>query len=469
MKPEVHLKAARRLSEFWQPLFTGSYRSRIFGATATIGAAIVFAKVAAMLKETVVAWRFGTSNELDAFYVALLVPFSVINIVGSSLQTAFIPTYIRVHEQEGTEAAETLFSGLLLWAGAILLLIVVLLISLAPFYLPHLAAGFSREKLDLTFRLLCLTAPLVLLSSFVALWSAALNAHGNFALASITPIVTTLITILLLVTVQSSGVLVLPFSLLAGTSLELLLLHSGLRKTGFRFRSFSNLPIQHLNKILWDFCPLALGSLLLSAGVLIQLALVARLSSGSVSAWNYANKLITLPIGLTATALSTAIIPFFSRMAAQRDFNQLNATVKYYLKVTMIVTVPLTALLMFFSTDVTRLAFQRGALVSADVAQISSIFLFLALQVPFYVAGALMARLLLSLHANWLVISVSGISLVVNALLSYLLMQKMGVRGTALATSLMYLTSFLLLGTLAYRKLQREQAREGYHATLQVE
>lgn len=460
MKPKAHIKSSKRLSEYWQPLFTGSYRNRILGATATIGTAIVLVKVAATLKEAVVAWRFGTSDELDAFYVALLVPFSIINIVNGSLQTAFIPIYIRVHEQEGIEFAEALFSGLFWFAGVLLLFVIVLLISLAPLYLPYLAAGFIYEKVDLTFRLLCLTAPLVLLSSLVALWSATLNAQGNFALASTTPIVTTLVTVLLLVTTRSAGVFVLPIGLLAGTSLEILLLHTGLRKTGFRFRSFSNLPINHLKRVWREFCPLALGSLLLSTSLLIQLALIARLSSGSVSAWNYANKLVALPIGLMGTALGTATIPFFSRMVAKQDFKQLRAAITHYLKIILLLTVPLTAGLIFFSVDVTRLVFQRGALVGADVEQVSSIFSFLVMQVPFYVAGVLLARLLHSLNANRLVLAVSAVSLVVNASLSYLLMQRMEAQGVALATSLMYLTSFLLLGAFAYGKLRHKQAAE---------
>jgi len=53
-------------------------------------------------KELVVAWRFGISNELDAFLIALLVPSFIINLVAGSFNSSFIPTYIRVRELENS-------------------------------------------------------------------------------------------------------------------------------------------------------------------------------------------------------------------------------------------------------------------------------------------------------------------------------------------------------------------------------
>lgn len=431
----------------------------MFGATAVVGAAVVLAKVAAMLKEAAVAWCFGTGSDLDAFYVALLIPFSLINVAGGSLQTAFIPVYVRVQEREGARAAEALFSNLLLWTGAALVCATAFIVLLAPLYLPHLAAGFSREKIELTFRLLCLTAPLVLLSGLAGVCGAALNAHGRFALASTTPIITTFLVVVLLTAARPLGVYVLPAGLLIGGALELMSLLVGLRCVGIRL-CFGDNSRQHLRQVWRAFWPLSVGSLLLSATVLVQLALVARLAAGSVAAWNYANKLVALPLGLTATALGTAAVPLFSRLVAARDFKQLRATLGSSLKLSLATTLPLAAALMLFSEDVTRLVFQRGAFGSGDAQQVGRILFFLALQIPFYVGGVLTARLLTALGENRLIALVSAVSLTVNALLGYWLVQRMGAPGVALAVSLMYVASFLLNGGLAYRQWPRQSKCE---------
>lgn len=91
---------------------SGSINRRIFKAAVAIAIATVLVKLAALAKEMVVAWRFGTGDELDAFNVAQNIPFLLISIAGTSFQTAFIPTYIQVQQREGSQAAQQLFSTL---------------------------------------------------------------------------------------------------------------------------------------------------------------------------------------------------------------------------------------------------------------------------------------------------------------------------------------------------------------------
>lgn len=81
---------------------------QLLNASFAVALTILFVKLAAILKEMIVAWRFGTSDDLDAFTVALIVPFSLVSIVAASFQSAFIPVYVRVQELEGNEAAQSL-------------------------------------------------------------------------------------------------------------------------------------------------------------------------------------------------------------------------------------------------------------------------------------------------------------------------------------------------------------------------
>ncbi len=55
------------LLTFWKKLTSGSNNRKIFGAAITVGMGTLFVKIAAMSKELIVAWRFGTQDELDAF------------------------------------------------------------------------------------------------------------------------------------------------------------------------------------------------------------------------------------------------------------------------------------------------------------------------------------------------------------------------------------------------------------------
>jgi putative peptidoglycan lipid II flippase len=117
-----------------------------FRAAVTVGLMTALVKVAAAGKELVVAWRFGTGDALDAFLVAFLVPSFITSVVAGSFNAAFIPTYIRVREQEGVEAAQKLFSGVTVWSFGLLLITTSLMVVTAPLYLQAIAAGFSPDN-----------------------------------------------------------------------------------------------------------------------------------------------------------------------------------------------------------------------------------------------------------------------------------------------------------------------------------
>src|SRR5215211_3198780 len=80
-----------------------SVNRRIFAALATVGAAGLLLKVGAMARDVVVASYFGTSDAVDAFFIALTVPTFAINIITGSLPAALVPAYLRVSRAEGAE------------------------------------------------------------------------------------------------------------------------------------------------------------------------------------------------------------------------------------------------------------------------------------------------------------------------------------------------------------------------------
>ena len=155
---------------YWQKLTSGSVNRKILGAAFIVGFLTAFVKLAAFVKELVVAWRFGTGDEIDAFLIAFVVPSFIVNVVAASFSSALVPTYIKVLEKEGRKSADKLFSGVVLCGLFLLGITTIVAVCTAPIYLPWIASGFSSEKLDLTFRLLCAISPFVLLSGMMSLW-----------------------------------------------------------------------------------------------------------------------------------------------------------------------------------------------------------------------------------------------------------------------------------------------------------
>jgi putative peptidoglycan lipid II flippase len=196
------------------------------------------------------------------------------------------------------------------------------------------------------------------------------------------------------------------------------------------------------------------GSFLMGSTSLVEQSMAAMLGPGSVSALAYGSKVTALLLGIGSVAVSTAVLPHFSRMVTRGDWSGVRHTLLTYARLIVLITLPLTVVLIYFSEPVVRLLFQRGAFTEADTQLVAWVQALHTLQIPVFVLGILIVRLISALQANRILMWGAGINLLFNIAATYLLMKWLGVAGIALSTSLMYLlsTSFLLYMALRFMK-----------------
>jgi len=437
----------------WTRWANTSTNRKIFSATLVITFLSFSAKLATVGKEIIVAASFGTGDALDAFLIAFLIPSFAIIVISGSFNAAFIPTYIQVRQKEGGIVAQRLFSNVMVCSTGILAIATLIIVFGAPYYLPIIATGFSAQKLNLTRNLLYLLSPIIVLSGINTLWGAALNAGERFALVAISPIITPAVTIfLLLFGTQSWGILSLAFGAVLGMAMEITLLGYSLRRHGISLWPKWFGIDSHFRQVIGQYLPMISGAFLLGITGPINQGMAAALGSGSVAALNYGNKLIAFPMNLAATALGTAVIPYFSAMVSSEDWHGIRHTLNRYSRLLFATTLPLTIILILASQPLVRIIFQRGSFTTEDTYWVGRIQALSALQIPFYIAGIFVVRLISSFKANRLLMWGALISLILTVILNYVFMQWLGVAGIALSTAVVYFVSFCFL-TYMLRKL----------------
>lgn len=436
--------------------------STLLRSTALIAFLTIGVKVVSLLKDLVVAQRFGVSAELDAFLIAFVLPSFAINVIAGSFQASFVPTYIEVREKQGDTVAQELFSAVL-WRALLLLAAVAVLMGLFSRPLLSLvASGFDEATLALCERLYWLLLPSILINGLVVIWGATLNSFSKFALAAIAPSVVPAVTIaLLLVAPAEWGVHVLAYGLLVGFGMQVLLLGWALHKRGIRIGIHRGVPSPALNQVFQQYLPMIAGSLLMSGTTLVDQAMATPLGQGSVSALNYGIKLSSLILQTGALAVGTAVLPYFSRMIAHEDWRGVRSTLRAYLGLTLLTSAFMSLFLILFSTPLVRLLFERGAFTAEDTALVSQIQAFYALQIPFYIGGIIMVRLISAMKANYLLTLATIMNFALNVVLNYLFIGLLGVAGIALSTSFVYLASFTFVSVAVTWRLRRIAASQG--------
>jgi putative peptidoglycan lipid II flippase len=406
-------------------------------------------------RELIVAWKFGTGDELDAFFIAWIVPSFLVNLVAGSFNVAFIPTYIRVRDEEGTDAAQRLFDGTTAWSLALLVLVAFLAVVLAPWYLPRLTGNFSPAKFEMTYRLFCLLAPLVVLSGLITIWGAVLNAGERFAFAAAASILTPLFGVICFLAVPAWGISGLAVGTVGGALLEAAMLGVALSKAGVSIVPRWYGIDSHLRQVIGQYAPMITGSFLMSSTVLVDGAMAANLEAGSVAALNYGNRVVGMVVSLSTVALGTAVMPYFSSIVAREDWNEIRHILGRSIRLVLGFGIPLTLFLIVFSQPLVKVLFQRGSFTGSDTREVAVIQSLLALQIPCYCAGIPIVRAISALRANHILMWGCLLNLISNITLNIIFMRWWGVAGIALSTSVMYINSFLFCWYMLNRQIKK--------------
>lgn len=445
----------------WQRARLGS-ASGFLPAMATVASLTLLVKVVSAAKEMQVARSLGVGDSLDAFYIGFLLPSIIINVVGASLNTALIPTYIQVRERDGRQAAYRLYSSMMVCSLALLAALACLLVAFFPAIVPHIAPSFSPSKLATTRSLFLILVPVVLLTGISTTWGGVLNATNRFALVALTPIVTPITVVTsLLAFGRTYGIYSLAGATLVGAAIEAAVLGCGLLRLriplGFRWYGL-NADLKHVLQL---YAPVAAASLIFSGTSFADQSIAARLGSGAVASLAYGNKLVTFTTSVSVTAVASSVLPHFSQMVAAKNWPGIRTALRASTIVILLATIPLAVGLSLGAAPLVRLLFQHGAFTVADTRLVSRVQICYAVGIPVYTLAALYLRLIAAMRINKRIFVTTACNVVLNFLLDIAFARYMGVAGIALSTSVVSLSSCVtfylaLRGPLA--RAERESA-----------
>lgn len=431
---------------------TLSVNRRIFSAILVVGSLTVGAKLVLVLRDLVIARLFGTSDTLDAYLLAFTLPSFAISVVAGSFNAALIPTFVHVRQSLDRQTAQRLLSSTLAFNAVLLALALALLTAAMPFALRWMGSRFTPEALSLARRLSLILLPVLVVSGFSTTWAAVLNADDHFATAAVAPAATALVPIVCL---MFSGPVHRVYALATGTVLgyvaEAVIVGIALSRRGFPlFPRWYGLDV-HATTVIRQYVPMVAGSLVQGGTVLVNQGLAGMLGSGVTSSLNYGTKVVSLISGIGALSLSTAVLPHFSRMVAQRDMRGLAHTMRTYSALVLLSSLPIAALLVYFSRPIVGLVFQRGAFSAHDADLVARIQVAYVLQLPIYLLSMLMVRLVSAFKANHILLWAALLNLSVNIAVGYSLAKSLGAVGIALTTSVVYLFTCAFLAAMSLR------------------
>jgi putative peptidoglycan lipid II flippase len=415
---------------------------RLARSTAFFSFATGLSRVAGLIREIVAASYFGVTGPMSAFTIAFQVPNLVRALFAdAALQGAFVPVFTELLEKdrrrEAFRAASALFLFICLALGALTLLFLLV----APLVIDVVAPGFRDEPFlrDLTVGLSRLMFPIVLLLALSGVVVGMLNSFEHFSVPALAPVAWNAVIIATLVGLtpvlpEQDEIYSYGIGVLAGTLVQLVLPMPWLRKYGVRFEVSFDFRNPYVVRVLKLMLPVTVALGLINFSLLINSFFGTLVSEEAPAAIDKAFRIYMLPQGLFSVAIATILFPTLSRFAARGAIDDLRRTMGNGIRQIFLLLIPSGVIMAVLAEPITRLVYERGVFDAAATDLVAEAMFWWAFSLPFQGAGLLLSRTYFSLQRPWTNTALAGASLAVNAVVSLVLYEPLGVGGVVIGT-----------------------------------
>ncbi|NLW23996.1 MAG: murein biosynthesis integral membrane protein MurJ [Clostridia bacterium] len=416
-------------------------------AAGLIMIAMILSRIFGYVRDVVIYTHFGQDFRTDAYNAAFSIPdFLYYLLVGGALSSAFIPvfsSYVATgKEEEGWQVASTIIN----------LVIILMFIGIGlgliytPFLIKLLVPGFTEEGFWLT---VLLTRVMFAQSFFMALNGISqgiLHSYKHFFAPALGSVLYNLgIIVIGIILVDKLGILGFSLGVVMGAMLNFIVQIPALLKIGLRYKPIINLRHPGVKKILVLILPVLIGLSVTHFNLFVNQYLGSSLPQGMISALRAAQRIMQLPIGVFAIAVALAVFPTLTGQAARKEMKEFKSTISMGVRTVVFITLPAAVGLIALREPIVRAMFQQGQFTVANTEATASALLFYSLGLIGYSAQQVLNRAFYALQDTKTPVTIGIITIVLNIILNFMLIEPLGHRGLALAYSLAGLANMVLL------------------------
>lgn len=397
-----------------------------------------FAKILNFIKELTVVNNIGFSVEYDNYLILL----ALTSLIIAALSACYLNVYTnylisnKIDRSRLNDLSKSLIG-----------LVSVLFI---PFFLIN-----GKYTYDLEWEEIILSLPFfwffLVISLYCAQYKSNLVARKKFLNPEISFVISALASLLLLLLVFALN---LKLNII---SLSFILVLSGIVQVWyFRIivkpsKSYYVFTFNNYDKDFFkEFFYLFTSSIILSSMTLVDLYFINKLEFGSVSLFINANKFIAFGIGILASTVGTMIIPYLSESYTKSTKTFKTLLFKACFGV-VVFSIVLAVVSIFILPNVIPYLFLGEAISKENIVVITDLILFSLPIVGLSLLGIILSRGMVIIGKANKMITINLISISINFIADFLLIEKFGVIGIILSTIFVISWSVLIKIIIIYR------------------
>jgi putative peptidoglycan lipid II flippase len=336
-------------------LFNSQVKSITFGAF-LLGVSAFFSRILGLVRDRLLAGKFGVSQELDIYFSAFRLPDFVYGIfISGGIVAVFLPLFSE-YFQKNPQKAWQFTNNLLNCFLFLLILICGILTLFTPLIIKFLVPGFSKEHQALTITLTRIMFLSPILLGISSIFSGILQYFQRFFVYSLAPIFYNLGIIFgILFFVPFLGILGLAWGVILGAFLHLLIQIPLSRNLGYRYLAIFNFHSLEFKKVLKLILPRSLGVIAYHINLIVITALASTLFVGSITIFNFANNLQYLPVAIFGISFALSAFPALSKSWAAQNKERFLESFSLTFSQIVFLVLPISFLIFLLRVQIVRI------------------------------------------------------------------------------------------------------------------
>jgi len=408
-------------------------------STGTFSFFTIISRLLGYVRDILIAVFLGAGPLADAFFVAFRIPNTFRRLFSEgTFNAAFVPSYSSVldNKKKSQKFANNIFT--LLIVGLFFLVLVIEIMM--PIFVFLIAPGFEGDyqKMELAITLTRITFPFLMFISLASFFSAILNSHNKFAVASAAPIILNILLIGVLIfgkILNDQLVYYLSYAVTISGILQLIFLYFFVKKY---FSPKINLSFKIDNKVKLFFkklLPSIFSSGVTQINILVG-TIIASFQASAVSYLYYADRIYQINLAIAGIAIGTVILPQLSKHVQTDKKEKINLIQNKALELSLFLSIPAALALLIASEEIISSLFGYGSFNELSVINSAKALFYFAIGLPAFSLIKVFSAFFFARHNTKIPFYISLTSVLLNVFISVVFFKEVGFIIIPIATTI---------------------------------
>jgi putative peptidoglycan lipid II flippase len=417
-------------------------------STGTFSFFTIISRLLGYIRDILIAVFLGAGPLADVFFVAFRIPNTFRRLFSEgTFNAAFVPSYSSLlsKKKETQIFANNIFNLLIVGLFFLVLIIEILM----PLFVFLIAPGFEGDyqKMELAITLTRITFPFLIFISLASFFSAILNSHNKFAVASATPIILNILLIGVLLfgkILNDQLVYYLSYAVTLSGVLQFIFLYFFVKKY-FSPKFKLNIKIDSKVKIFFrKLIPSIFSSGVTQINILVG-TIIASFQASAVSYLYYADRIYQINLAVAGIAIGTVILPQLSRHVQNNKKEKINLIQNKALELSLFLSIPAAIALLIASEEIISSLFGYGSFDEESAKNSGKALFYFAIGLPAFSLIKVFSTFFFARHNTKIPFYISLISVLLNVFISITFFKEVGFLIIPIATTISSWVNAVLL------------------------